>query len=252
VLLRIEDHDRIRCREAYVDALLEDLAWLGFRADEEVPRQRDRGPAYTRALESLRRGGHVYACDCSRKDIGGERYPGRCRDRNLPIEPGRGVRVRLDRQQIAFDDLLLGRQTHVPSEQCGDLLVRDRDGHWTYQFAAALDDLEQGVTLIVRGADLADSTGRQHQLAALLGRPRPAEVLHHPLVLTPSGRKMSKARGDTGVRDLRRRGVSAAEVIGRAAAAAGLTPAAPVLPAERVGELFTAPGADEAVRRVLG
>ena len=70
VLLRIEDHDRIRCREAYVDALGDDLAWLGFRADEEAPRQRDRGPAYARALESLRRGGHVYACDCSRKDIG--------------------------------------------------------------------------------------------------------------------------------------------------------------------------------------
>src|SRR5436190_4986673 len=106
------------------------------------------------------------------------RYPGTCVDRGLAEGPGLGLRVRLEPSLERFVDLRHGLQEQQPSEQCGDLLVRDRDGQWTYQFAATVDDLVQGVTLVIRGDDLLASTGRQLQLARLLGRVEPAEFLH--------------------------------------------------------------------------
>jgi glutamyl-tRNA synthetase/glutamyl-Q tRNA(Asp) synthetase len=134
-------------------------------------------------------------------------------------------RVILEREAIAFDDLRLGAQRQVPSEQCGDLLARDRDGCWTYQFAVAVDDLEQGIDLVIRGEDLLASTGRQIQLAALLGRPRPPRFLHHPLLRRSDGAKLSKSSRDTGLADLRRDGWSAERVLGEAAFRAGLAAA---------------------------
>ncbi len=241
VLLRVEDHDRIRCRPEYETALLEDLDWLGFVADagrEPILRQSDEPAAYEDAVEQLRRTATVYACDCSRKDIGGERYEGRCRTRDLDERPGRGLRVAIEPGVERFDDLLLGPQVQVPADQCGDLLLRDRDGHWTYQFAVAVDDFRQHVTLVIRGADLLSSTGRQIRLARMLGRVDPPRFLHHPLILKRPGQKLSKSDRDTGVRDLRRLGVSPSEVIGRAAQAAGLIGALRPIDASRVGELF--------------
>src|SRR6185295_19750573 len=122
-----------------------------------------------------------------------------------------------------FVDLRHGPQTQRPSEQCGDLLLRDREGNWTYQFAATVDDSVQGVTLVIRGDDLLASTGRQLQLARLLGRAEPPEFLHHPLIMKsaafaggfggPSRQKLSKSDGDTGIRELRERGWTPAQVI---------------------------------------
>jgi glutamyl-tRNA synthetase/glutamyl-Q tRNA(Asp) synthetase len=126
--------------------------------------------------------------------------------------------VRLAPSVERFDDLRLGRQEQRPSEQCGDLLVRDRDGNWTYQFAAAVDDFVQGVTLVVRGVDLLASTGRQIQLARLLGRAEPAVFLHHPLIMKTPEQKLSKSDGDTGIRELRARGWTPAQVIAHALA----------------------------------
>lgn len=200
VLLRIEDHDRIRCRPEYEPALLEDLAWLGFVADAPLTRQSERGAIYEAALERLRRTQHVFACDCSRKDLSGETYGGRCRTRGLADGPGRGLRV----------------------QECGDLLIRDRNGHWTYQLCVVADDIDQGINLIIRGDDLRSSTDRQRELGRMLGRENDPFYVHHPLLLKPSGEKLSKAAGDTGIRDLRQAGLSAAEVIGQAAAGAGL------------------------------
>jgi glutamyl-Q tRNA(Asp) synthetase len=236
VLLRIEDRDRIRSRPQFEAALLEDLDWLGFTADEgrhPPMRQSDHAVLYEQALDRLRATNHVYVCDCSRKDIGGERYDGRCRTRGLAEGPGRGIRVQIDDGPEAFDDRRLGRIEQTPAEQCGDILLRDRDGQWTYQFAVVVDDMRQGVTLVIRGEDLLSSTGRQLTLARMLGRTTPPSFLHHPLILKQGtqlsrsgmhlpGKKLSKAAGDTGVRDLRARGVSAADVIGRAAATVGL------------------------------
>jgi glutamyl-Q tRNA(Asp) synthetase len=121
-----------------------------------------------------------------------------------------------------FDDLRLGEIRQGPARQCGDLLVRDRVGNWTYQFAVVIDDLVEQVTLVIRGEDLLSSTGRQLRLARLLGRTLPPVFLHHPLVRGADGEKLSKSNRDTGIIELRDAGVSPADVIGRAAAAVGL------------------------------
>jgi glutamyl-tRNA synthetase/glutamyl-Q tRNA(Asp) synthetase len=241
VALRIEDHDRIRCRPEYETALIEDLDWLGFEPDEgtaPLHRQSDHASSYEQALEHLRGHARVYACACSRKDIGGEHYPGTCRTRGLESGPGRGTRVELDGHPEAFDDLMLGPMIQTPAAQCGDLLLKDRDGHWTYHFAVTVDDYRQKVDLVVRGTDLLSSTGRQIKLARMLGRTTPPHFLHHPLIIKPGGEKLSKANRDSGVRELRRAGLSAEDVIGRAAAAVGLLEASRPLSADDVPSLF--------------
>jgi glutamyl-tRNA synthetase/glutamyl-Q tRNA(Asp) synthetase len=132
------------------------------------------------------------------------------------------VRVQLDARPESFTDGALGEIVQTPAEQCGDLLLKDRDGHWTYQFAVTVDDMNDAVDFIVRGLDLLSSTGRQIKLARMLGRPRPPAFFHHPLIVKPDGEKLSKASGDTGVRELRAAGIGPAAVIGRAAASVGL------------------------------
>lgn len=218
VLLRIEDHDRVRSRPEFEAALVEDLAWLGFVADGKPARQSERGALYERALDDLRRCGLTYVCECSRSEVGAGPYPGTCCDKSLPELEGRGLRVRLDSTVERFDDLRLGPQEQRPIEQCGDLLVRDRHGNWTYQFAVVVDDWLQGVNLVIRGEDLLDSTGRQIQLARLLGRAHPPAFLHHELLMKTATQKLSKSDGDTGVRDLRAKGWSAEAVIAAARA----------------------------------
>jgi glutamyl-tRNA synthetase/glutamyl-Q tRNA(Asp) synthetase len=111
-----------------------------------------------------------------------------------------------------FVDERLGLQQQDPSEQCGDLLIRDRHGNWTYQFCATVDDWQQGIDLVIRGEDLLPSTGRQIRLARLLGRATPPSFMHHPLIMKSSTQKLSKSDGDSGVRDLRERGWSPAQV----------------------------------------
>jgi glutamyl-tRNA synthetase/glutamyl-Q tRNA(Asp) synthetase len=233
VLLRIEDHDGQRSRREYEQSILEDLAWLEFVPDEPAVRQSERGSIYERALMRLREQGLVYACECSRRDIDAAssmapvaqdfspasaasdelRYPGTCREKGLAETPGRGLRVRLPRSQERFDDLRLGRQVQVPSEQCGDLLVRDRHGYWTYQFVATVDDMEQGITLVIRGMDLLQSTGRQIQLARMLGRREPPQFYHHVLVMKSPDQKLSKSDGDTGIREMRAAGKQPGDVV---------------------------------------
>lgn len=213
VLLRIEDHDRQRSRKTWEDSILDDLAWLGFEADGPAVRQSERHVIYEEALDTLRRRGLVYACACSRADIAGQRYPGTCARKDLPESKGFGLRIRIDEAIERFDDRRLGPQTQQPSVQCGDVLARDREGHWTYQFAVVVDDWQQDVNLVVRGEDLLDSTGRQIQLARLLGRREPPAFLHHPLIMKSPTQKLSKSDRDTGVRDLRAKGWSASQVL---------------------------------------
>jgi glutamyl-tRNA synthetase/glutamyl-Q tRNA(Asp) synthetase len=221
VLLRMEDHDRIRCRREYEASILDDLAWLGFEPDEGLHpllRQSDCDHIYRQALERLRRTHHVYACNCSRKRVAAEHYDGFCRTRRLVEGPGRGIRVQID--------------------EGGDLLLRDRDGHWTYHFAVVVDDIRQKITHVIRGEDLRSSTDRQLCLRRMLGADASLAYVHHRLILKPNGEKLSKSAGDTGVRELRRAGLMASEVIGRAAAAVGLIESPRSIPATDVGELF--------------
>lgn len=254
VLVRIEDHDRQRSRPAFERAILEDLDWLGFfeaapvqgGENQSFTRQSDRHAIYESALARLRSRGLVYACECSRSEIaaagetGSERrYPGTCARKGLVEADGRGTRIRLEPSVERFEDRRHGVQFQCPAEQCGDLLARDRDGNWTYQFAAAVDDLDQGVTLVIRGDDLLASTGRQIQLARLLGRAEPPVYLHHPLIMKTATQKLSKSDGDTGIRELRAGGWTAPRIIGHAAALVGLIDSARDITAIGVSALFS-------------
>lgn len=258
VILRVEDHDRMRCRPEYEAALLEDLEWLGFVPDEpalrvfaggQTPyRQSNNGAAYERALQRLANNGLLYPCDCSRKqvrqaagDAGADeeiRYLGTCRDRGVDPTQTFARRVRMPNDQVTFTDLRLGEQTQHPAKQCGDVLVRDRHNQYTYQFAVTVDDMDQQIDVVIRGEDLLASTGRQFLLARLLGRTSPPMVLHHALVRHADGRKLSKAAGDTAVRELRAAGVSAEALIGEAAFRTGLQTTARPLSANEAGALF--------------
>jgi glutamyl-tRNA synthetase/glutamyl-Q tRNA(Asp) synthetase len=260
VLLRIEDHDRQRARADAERQMLDDLDWLGFAADIYPTdayrrgacegRQSERDAIYRRALGPLGAAGLVYGCRCTRAkqaagappagDAGERPYPGTCRDLEIPAVDGVGWRLKLEPGLEFFDDGLLGAQQQAPTSQCGDLLLRDRLGNWTYQCVAAVDDTVQGVTLVIRGQDLLSSTGRQIRLARLIGREAPPVFVHHPLIMKSAAQKLSKSDGDSGIRDLRLAGWSAEQVIGRAASLAGLTPGPDPLPVRELSRLFGA------------
>lgn len=237
VLLRIEDHDRGRCRPEFEQALFEDIAWLGLSAINTVEavspyRQSDCDDRYIATLDQLRHSAEVYACTCTRRELStrtspthdGERpYDGLCRTAHHKPE-GAATRLHLDSGSEVFVDGLLGEQRQDPSQQCGDLVLRDRTQQWTYQFAVTVDDLTQGIDLIVRGEDLLASTGRQIHLASLLGRERPPLFLHHPLIRDGVGAKLSKKTASSPIRDMRLAGQGVGTVLGSAAYSVGLTP----------------------------
>ena len=230
VLLRIEDHDRQRCRAEYDTALLEDIDWLGFRPDVGPVRQTDSdaAAAYAEALARLQAEGIVYGCDCTRSTFAtwaashdrpwsGVGCPGGCRARGLD---GPVLRLALGGGSEAWMDRLIG-PCHDDVAAAGDLAIRDRHGNWTYGFCVVVDDERQGIDLVVRGRDLLHATASQIRLARRLGRETPTAFAHHPLIRRPDGRKLSKSAGDTGVRELRAAGRSAAEVIALATTASG-------------------------------
>ena len=239
ILLRIEDHDRQRSRDAFDTAIRADLEWLGLEADNarlgwpSTLRQQPDALPYEDALATLEAQGNAYPCRCSRREIASVtpsgqdeevRYPGTCRRSEVPPSETPARRVQLDDVSMEFDDLRHGAQRQTPSAQCGDVLVRDRRGHWTYQFAVTVDDLRQGVDVIIRGDDLLASTGRQLLIAAMLGRPALPLILHHPLVTHADGSKLSKSLGDSGIAELRAAGWTAPRLLGHAAWLAGLQP----------------------------
>jgi glutamyl/glutaminyl-tRNA synthetase len=222
VLLRIEDHDRERCKPEYEAALLDDLEWLGFEPDEPFVRQSERHHIYLEVARQLEQQGLVYGCTCTRASVQGSRgprvqgsgvhgsrevrYSGVCRGAGHALTEGIGWRVRLPEDEIRFEDRWCGPQVQVPALQCGDLLIRDRLGNWTYQFVATVDDYLQGVTDVIRGKDLLESTGRQILLGQMIGRSAPASFAHHALIMKSETHKLSKSDGDTGIRDLRAAG----------------------------------------------
>jgi glutamyl/glutaminyl-tRNA synthetase len=241
VLLRIEDHDRQRCRPEYEAALLDDLDRLGLVADQpstdelragpSTYRQSDCGSDYEAALDRLRAATAVYACDCSRATFAawnrahgmawaGPGCPGDCRRRGLLQRPGLALRAALGNGDEAWEDLLLGARSAAVSAD-GDLPVRDRNGNWTYAFCVVVDDIRHGVDLVVRGEDLVDATPAQVRLAQLLGREEPPRFAHHPLIRRPDGTKLSKADGATALGELLDAGETPASLRARVEAELG-------------------------------
>lgn len=189
-LLRIEDVDTTRARPEATRAILATLDALGFRWDDEVLVQSERSHIYQRAIEDL--GAHTYACGCSRKDVGDGPYPGTCRNGVPTGKSPRATRLRVTNEEICFDDGLQGRFCSRLEQDLGDFVLYRSDLNlYSYQLAVVVDDELTGITDVVRGADLLDSTPRQMWLGRLLGY-RPLRYLHVPLATGPDGEKLSK------------------------------------------------------------
>ena len=190
-LLRIEDLDPPRERPGMADQHLRDLAAFGMESDEPVLRQSERGEHYAKALQSLRAGGWAFECRCSRSDLAA--HSGlhlRCVDR--PSGQAAAWRVRLPRARLGFLDSLRGHYEQDLGAEVGDVVVRRADGYWAYQLAVVVDDALQGITEVVRGADLLDSTPRQIALQSLLALATPGYT-HLPVLREAHGAKLGKS-----------------------------------------------------------
>ncbi|MBN8482033.1 MAG: tRNA glutamyl-Q(34) synthetase GluQRS, partial [Xanthomonadales bacterium] len=192
-LVRIEDVDRARTVEGAEARILASLRAHGLEADEPVIRQSERGATYADALARLRDAGHAYPCACSRSDLAGFDgiHPDHCLQPCAP-DAAHAWRVRVPDATIGFVDRVHGPFAQDLRREVGDFVVRRIDGDWAYQLAVVVDDAAQGITDVVRGADLLDSTPRQILLQRLLALPD-TNWMHVPLVLDASGHKLSKA-----------------------------------------------------------
>ncbi len=235
VLLRNDDLDRARCRPEFVAALLEDLAWLGLRWREPVVTQSTRFPRYRAALARLHAAGHLYPCTRSRRDVleaAGAPHEGGLDDEpvyppafrppagaplpplpppDAPITVNWRFRVP-DGDTLAFDDAALGPRSAVAGAAFGDFLVWRKDDTPSYQLATVVDDLDLGITEVVRGADLVQSTFRQLLLFRALGHPPPA-FCHAPLLLDAAGQRLAKRTDALALRTLRAQGVTPAALL---------------------------------------
>ncbi len=199
-LLRIEDVDQTRCLPNVSDDIISTLQRFGFEWDAEIIYQSQRTDLYAQALSQLRQQGLAYPCTCSRKEIAdsstlqgieGILYPGTCLVQ--PVKPGMAAawRIKTDTQTIQFHDRIQGLQQHQMRRDIGDFVIQRADGLFSYQLAVVVDDAMQGITHVVRGADLLHSTTRQIYLQQQLGYPTPTYA-HIGLVRNAQGQKLSK------------------------------------------------------------
>ena len=210
-LVRIEDVDEGRTADGAAESILELLPALGMHWDGDVVWQSRRKQLYQAASERI--AAHTYPCGCNRREIADSRlgvapdgaaiYPGTCRNGLAPGRSARSLRVRVppasdDADLIAFDDRFAGRVCQRLDSESGDFVLKRADGFWAYQLAVVVDDAEQGITDVVRGADLLDSTPRQIYLQRLLGVPTP-RYLHVPVLRNANGEKLSKQTGAVAV-----------------------------------------------------
>ena len=198
-LVRMEDLDPPREVKGAADDILRTLEAYGFEWQDAVLYQSRRRDAYEAALETLQRSGALYPCSCTRKEIAdssiagieGLVYPGTCRGGLAPGRSARALRVRTDNAVIDFEDRTQGRQHTSLEREIGDFVARRADGFYAYQLAVVVDDAQQGISEIVRGADLLTSTACQIYLQQLLGLPTPG-YLHLPAAVNDQGEKLSK------------------------------------------------------------
>lgn len=206
-LVRIEDLDRPRCPAGMDRLILQQLAALGLHADEPPVWQSARDAVYAEALARLLAADLAFGCACTRKALAlqqGQRprhgelvYPGTCRA-GLQGQAARAWRFRVPTGRLGWQDRRLGAQQQEVAQEVGDFVLKRADGLFAYQLAVVVDDAAQGISDVVRGADLADNTPRQILLQRALGLPTP-RYLHLPLVLAADGHKLSKQNGAAAV-----------------------------------------------------
>jgi len=190
-LVRVEDTDIPRIYPGSEEHILTSLEAFQFEPDAEIIFQKNRLDIYESVLDQLKRKGLIYACQCTRKMLGSNAiYAGTCRDLNLDFQ-GQAIRVKVQDQQICFDDRLQGHHCSNLQHDLGDFVLKRRDGIINYQLAVVVDDYLQGITHVVRGADLLDNTERQIWLSQLLGYPQ-LSYMHLPLAMNDQGQKLSK------------------------------------------------------------
>lgn len=198
-LVRMEDLDPPREMPGAADRILFDLERFGFEWDGSVEYQSRRHDHYRAALDYLAEIGEAYPCTCTRKEIqfggllgvDGYRYSGTCRRGVHPERLAHAWRLKVPDQIVAYRDGIQGEQRQNLQQEVGDFVLRRADGLWAYQLAVVVDDAEQGITQVVRGADLLDSTPRQIWLQQLLEYPKP-DYFHIPVIVNESGEKLSK------------------------------------------------------------
>lgn len=249
MVLRLEDLDPDRCRPEFCRQVMEDLEWLGLDWDNEPVYQSQRTEIYADYFGRLEELGLIYPCYCTRaerlaasaphRSDGAAVYDGRCRSLSAPqreeLASSRrpAWRVAVPEEEIAFDDLCQGRFVQRLDVDCGDFILRRSDGVYAYQLAVVADDALMGVTQVVRGEDLLDSTPRQIWLNRVLGWQEP-EYAHVPLLVAGDGRRLAKRDRDLELGQLRQM-CTAPELVGRLAVLAGLIPEyAPMTPAELI------------------
>lgn len=234
LVLRIEDLDPERCRPEYAETLRDDLRWLGLDWDREQTPQSCRTEAYAEAFARLEAQGLVYPCYCTRGELhaasaphasdGRVLYAGTCRhlteaERRAKAKAPAWRLVAPDRE-YGFRDGLQGEFSENLARDCGDFIIRRADGVYAYQLAVVVDDAAGGITQVVRGMDLLDSTPRQLYLYELLGL-TPPEFFHVPLLTAPDGRRLSKRERDLDLGALRQTHTPE-ELLGKLAFLAGL------------------------------
>lgn len=189
--VRVEDTDIPRIYPGSEEHILTSLEAFQFEPDAEIIFQKNRLDIYESVLDQLKKEGLIYACQCTRKMLGSNAiYAGTCRDLNLDFQ-GQAIRVKVQDQQICFDDRLQGHHCSNLQHDLGDFVLKRRDGIINYQLAVVVDDYLQGITHVVRGADLLDNTERQIWLSQLLGYPQ-LSYMHLPLAMNDQGQKLSK------------------------------------------------------------
>ena len=190
-LVRIEDTDIPRIYPNSESHILNCIDAFEFEPDADIIFQKNRLDLYEQVLEQLKQAQQIYACECTRKQLGSNHiYVGTCRDLHLDFL-NQAIRLKVDDQLICFDDLLQGRQCSNLKNDLGDFVLKRRDGIISYQLAVVVDDYLQGITHVVRGADLLDNTARQIWLGSLLDYPK-LNYMHLPLAMNDQGQKLSK------------------------------------------------------------
>lgn len=190
-LVRIEDTDIPRIYPNSETHILSCIDAFQFEPDAEIIFQKDRLAIYEQVLDQLKQQHAIYACQCTRKMLGSNHiYAGTCRDLNLDFAE-QAIRLKVDDLLICFEDRLQGRQCSNLKDDLGDFVLKRRDGIISYQLAVVVDDYLQGITHVVRGADLLDNTARQIWLGSILNYPS-LSYMHLPLAMNGQGQKLSK------------------------------------------------------------